>query len=467
MPANAPAKFDVENIMKDQIMSHIFSHDNKILMPLYSLPANDSPVSQSSTRDSGQTSSHSDPTLANKSDLLRYYMGMKEEASGSAQSTLPDHAEKSEDILASAIRRAIACTVMETNRMRMSIRGSLSIRVDDQAPITLTFADDAASPTATKSVSATPSKRKAYLPVKYTALTPSSDSSSSSSSSSTSPSPSESYALDLSKGNSTAPSNEITPVKQDATPSSLLFNSVAILKQTGFFGSCRERQSTLPSVPTTPSQIHRSPGEINSVPTKRRRINTSSVRKFTSARVFSCNQCQDEFNSLYDLEHHTISKHETYRCMCCRASFTQRSNLQRHSLKHVGFKPFECGICDKSYFRKDHLMRHMETSHPDVPPRESIRILLTSSESLDYLSRLVKLGMTNGVVKGGSIADGNAAREGGSPLSKTGQILTGCDGAKCVKSKDSRRSSESLSVAPDLKWQTDFMFFPPHSTPDG
>ena len=122
------------------------------------------------------------------------------------------------------------------------------------------------------------------------------------------------------------------------------------------------------------------------VTSKKRRSGPYPLRKSLSRRNFLCNQCHDAFNSLRDLERHTVNTHVSYRCTYCDANFTQRSNLQRHSLKHVGFKPFECGICDKSYFRKDHLMRHMETSHPSVPACENIRILLTSSQSLDYLS---------------------------------------------------------------------------------
>ncbi len=80
-----------------------------------------------------------------------------------------------------------------------------------------------------------------------------------------------------------------------------------------------------------------------------------------------------------------MATHGSYRCHVCQAKFTQRSNLQRHALKHVGFKPFECRVCGKAYFRKDHLMRHMEVGHPGYAPRENINVYLTSSESLDFL----------------------------------------------------------------------------------
>ncbi|THD25922.1 Zinc finger protein [Fasciola hepatica] len=116
---------------------------------------------------------------------------------------------------------------------------------------------------------------------------------------------------------------------------------------------------------------------------------SNSVRRPSSNRRFPCNQCREEFPSLHTLEEHTMCQHGTYRCHICKAQFTQRSNLQRHALKHVGFKPFECRVCSKAYYRKDHLMRHMEMGHPGYTPRENITVHLTSSESLDYLNRSI------------------------------------------------------------------------------
>lgn len=120
---------------------------------------------------------------------------------------------------------------------------------------------------------------------------------------------------------------------------------------------------------------------------------SNSVRRPSSSRRFPCNQCREEFPSLHTLEEHTMCQHGTYRCHICKAQFTQRSNLQRHALKHVGFKPFECRVCSKAYYRKDHLMRHMEMGHPGYTPRENITVHLTSSESLDYLNRSIPQGL--------------------------------------------------------------------------
>ncbi|KAF5400465.1 Zinc finger protein, partial [Paragonimus heterotremus] len=105
-------------------------------------------------------------------------------------------------------------------------------------------------------------------------------------------------------------------------------------------------------------------------------------------KSFICNQCHKDFASLNLLCAHTFSVHRGFRCTICRAQFTQRSNLQRHSLRHVGFKPFVCKVCDKAYYRKDHLVRHIEVSHPGRDPRVSLTVKLTSAECLDYLEKL-------------------------------------------------------------------------------
>lgn len=129
---------------------------------------------------------------------------------------------------------------------------------------------------------------------------------------------------------------------------------------------------------------------INQAPlivSKPKKIQTMPGHK-KSSKVFNCNQCKLQFNSLNALCKHTFSDHRAFRCTFCSANFTQRSNLQRHSLKHVGFKPFICNVCGKAYYRKDHLVRHIEVSHPGSDPKSNITVKLSSSECLEYLERM-------------------------------------------------------------------------------
>lgn len=111
-------------------------------------------------------------------------------------------------------------------------------------------------------------------------------------------------------------------------------------------------------------------------------------RRLAHTRKFVCNQCRVMFASLAELNKHTLEAHNSFKCTICSAHFTQRSNLQRHSLKHVGFKPFTCNVCGKEYYRKDHLVRHIEVTHPNCDPKMNITVHLTSSECLDYLDRV-------------------------------------------------------------------------------
>uniref|UniRef100_A0A0X3PDH0 Zinc finger protein 888 n=2 Tax=Schistocephalus solidus TaxID=70667 RepID=A0A0X3PDH0_SCHSO len=108
------------------------------------------------------------------------------------------------------------------------------------------------------------------------------------------------------------------------------------------------------------------------------------------AKSFVCNQCRFVFGSLNALCEHTYSLHKAFRCNYCQAQFTQRSNLQRHSLRHVGFKPFVCAVCSKEYYRKDHLVRHIEITHAGSDPKSSIIVKLSSAECLDYLESLAE-----------------------------------------------------------------------------
>ncbi|CAH8521278.1 unnamed protein product [Schistosoma curassoni] len=122
----------------------------------------------------------------------------------------------------------------------------------------------------------------------------------------------------------------------------------------------------------------------------------SSIHNRRYAKSFVCNQCRKPFTSLTLLCEHTFAVHKAFKCTICGAQFTQRSNLQRHSLRHVGFKPFVCKICDKSYYRKDHLVRHIELTHPGCDPRTNLTVKLSSAECLDYLDQINKHDNTNG-----------------------------------------------------------------------
>ena len=236
----------------------------------------------------------------------------------------------------SVIRKAIVDCLL-TKNCKLTLQGEIKITVDSAKPLTVKFGSNTTAILPISSPSA--SKRKSYQPVR---ILPANGSNSPNCHSP------DSGALDLSRAASVV-SGESAP----STP----------FKMETVMGERYE--------------YHASP---NKMPTTRKR--SSGGR-----RTFSCNQCNEmEFRSLQHLETHTLEVHGAYRCHVCQAKFTQRSNLQRHALKHVGFKPFQCRLCGHGYYRKDHLMRHMEVLHPSFSAHENIEIFLTSSQSLDYLN---------------------------------------------------------------------------------
>ena len=48
--------------------------------------------------------------------------------------------------------------------------------------------------------------------------------------------------------------------------------------------------------------------------------------------------------------------------------------------KHTGYKPFQCGLCDKAFQRKVDLRRHREGQHPAAPALDYRSLQLTNSQ---------------------------------------------------------------------------------------
>ncbi|KAM3181250.1 hypothetical protein ACTXT7_014738 [Hymenolepis weldensis] len=303
--------------------------------------------------------------------------------------------------LKSTIRDAIANRLHLSDSSKVQIEGTLMLDVSGTiTPIILTFGDGGNSEASSQS-NRTPSKRKAYRPVKFTGQqsTPCSDelvnSNQFSLSESISPTPTMDCALDLTKGASVPLSLQETTVKQDSVPA----NEMMRLFQKNLFPSASlPLYQSAATLPTVLSNMQFEPHSISPPLKKRRRVVGTSVRKLCDVRQFRCNQCDGIFSSLRDLECHTLDVHGGFKCHLCKKPFTQRSNLQRHALKHVDFKPFECILCEKAYYRKDHLMRHMQKTHPFHLVEENIRVKLRSSESLDYLRQINEDHATTNIV---------------------------------------------------------------------
>ena len=71
-----------------------------------------------------------------------------------------------------------------------------------------------------------------------------------------------------------------------------------------------------------------------------------------------CKACGFTFENFDVLSEHNEAVHSVFTCNSCHKTFTSRSNLERHSRLHTGFKPYVCAICHKAFSRKDHLSNH-------------------------------------------------------------------------------------------------------------
>lgn len=113
------------------------------------------------------------------------------------------------------------------------------------------------------------------------------------------------------------------------------------------------------------------------------------VAHHINAREFSCDQCQQAYNTQSDLNQHKRSHdkykpalicsecgmmfqiasrlkthmkiHQSNECKICKKDFVRLET--HHRLVHLGLKEFECKFCEKSFGKKSGLDRHMSTMH--------------------------------------------------------------------------------------------------------
>ena len=93
-----------------------------------------------------------------------------------------------------------------------------------------------------------------------------------------------------------------------------------------------------------------------------------SLNRMDEGVKYSCNKCDYQANSQYQLTRHIQSKHEgvKYSCDKCDFQANRQENLKRHIQSiHEGIK-YACDWCDYQAKRQDKLTKHINSKHEGV-----------------------------------------------------------------------------------------------------
>ncbi|NWI79118.1 ZN543 protein, partial [Dryoscopus gambensis] len=86
--------------------------------------------------------------------------------------------------------------------------------------------------------------------------------------------------------------------------------------------------------------------------------------------MYKCNECLENFSSQGFLTVHQRrhSGHHLILCPCCNRSFTWLSDFVRQHWTHMGVRPHQCGICQKTFKRFSHLKAHQRIHRRQEQP---------------------------------------------------------------------------------------------------
>ncbi|NXO27688.1 RBAK protein, partial [Cisticola juncidis] len=86
--------------------------------------------------------------------------------------------------------------------------------------------------------------------------------------------------------------------------------------------------------------------------------------------MYTCNECLETFSNQVFLTVHQRrhTGHHLILCPCCNRSFTWVSDFVRQHWTHMGVRPHQCGICQKTFKRFSHLKAHQRIHRRQQQP---------------------------------------------------------------------------------------------------
>ncbi|KAG5325224.1 ZSC22 protein, partial [Pseudoatta argentina] len=88
------------------------------------------------------------------------------------------------------------------------------------------------------------------------------------------------------------------------------------------------------------------------------------------ARNYKCNECEKNFFSKHDLVKHLSihSQEKPYSCSICEKQFSRLTSLQRHKKVHKDETHYTCSHCDDEFFTTEELEDHKNSVHKKEKP---------------------------------------------------------------------------------------------------
>ena len=108
-------------------------------------------------------------------------------------------------------------------------------------------------------------------------------------------------------------------------------------------------------------------------PSERCLMRHTKARHTESVQTYKCEVCTKVLSGLEHLKRHKLVVHQPpkYKCHICDKSFSLHGNLKHHNaVMHVKEKTFSCNQCNKIFYAKFYLDRHVKTMHGNEPRKK-------------------------------------------------------------------------------------------------